>query len=61
MPTAVTSVVKESTTPTKRFWTWIVLTRRKEDVSREEFARHYHEVSWYIHILTGWSLNSPRS
>ncbi|OXH29753.1 hypothetical protein J008_04205 [Cryptococcus neoformans] len=44
MPTAVTSVVKESTTPTKRFWTWIVLTRRKEDVSREEFARHYHEI-----------------
>nr|KIR83155.1 hypothetical protein I308_06631 [Cryptococcus tetragattii IND107] len=44
MPTAVISVVKESTTPTKQFWTWIVLTRRKEGVSREEFARHYHEV-----------------
>ncbi|KAE8537623.1 hypothetical protein D1P53_006332 [Cryptococcus gattii VGV] len=44
MPTAVTTVVKESTTPTKQFWTWIVLTRRKEGISHEDFARHYHEI-----------------
>ncbi|KGB75245.3 hypothetical protein I307_06638 [Cryptococcus deuterogattii 99/473] len=44
MPIAVIPVVKESTTPTKQFWTWIVLTRRKEGISHEDFARHYHEI-----------------